>query len=327
MASITRRGKRWVAKIRRKGHPAIQQTFQEKYDAEAWARKTESELERGLYVADLEEARRMTFAEAMNRYLYEYVDGTKHAKNQQNRASALLERSGWGSIALANLRGTQLAQYIKKRQAEGVAGNTIRLDVALISCVFRVASTDWGMEGLRNPVKSVSKPKVATGRNRRLEAGELDSLMDHCAPKLKPVMLFALETAMRREEIATLTRDQIDFRKRTAFLPKTKNGEERIVPLSSRAIEIIRSVPARLDNSPIFGLPKNHITKYFGRARDKAGIQDLKFHDLRHEATTRLFERRDFDMMEVASITGHKTLSMLRRYTHLRAEDLAQRLG
>lgn len=327
MASITKRGKRWLAKIRRRGHPAIQQTFQEKWDAEAWARKTESELERGLYIADLEEARRMTIKQAMNRYISEYVDGTKHARAQKNRAAALLDRSGWGAIALANLRGAQLAQYIKQRQAVGIAGNTIRLDLALISCVYRVAATDWGMEGLRNPVKSVSKPKLAGGRTRRLEPGELESLTEHCAPKLKPVILFALETAMRREEIATLTRTQINFQKRTAFLPQTKNGEARIVPLSSQAIEILRDLPARIDNGTIFGLHKDRITTYFARARAKAGIDDLKFHDLRHEATTRLFERNDFDMMEIASITGHKTLSMLKRYTHLRAEDLAQRLA
>lgn len=269
----------------------------------------------------------MTFEQAMDRYLSECVDGTKHAQNQKNRAAALLARSGWGSIALANLRGAQLAQYIKKRQVEGVAGNTIRLDLALISCIYRVAASDWGMEGLRNPVKSVSKPKVSGGRNRRLESGELESLLENCTPKLKPVILFALETAMRREEIATLTKPQIDFGKRTAFLPQTKNGEARIVPLSSRAIDILRRLPDRIDKGPVFGLHKNRITTYFARTRDKSGIQDLKFHDLRHEATTRLFERRDFDMMEIASTTGHKTLSMLKRYTHLRAEDLAKRLG
>ena len=327
MASITKRGKRWVAKIRRQGHPVIQQTFQEKWDAEAWARKTESELERGLYIADLAEARRITFDVAMERYLSEFVDGTKHERNQKNRAAALLERSGWGSIALANLRGAQLAKYIKQRQKDGVAGNTIRLDLALISCVYRVACTDWGMEGLPNPAKSVSKPKLAGGRTRRLELGELENLLKHCAPKLKPVILFALETAMRREEIATLTRPQINYKKRTAFLPQTKNGEARIVPLSSQAIEILLGLPARIDNGPMFGLHKDRITNYFALARAKACIKDLKFHDLRHEATTRLFERRDFDMMEIASITGHKTLSMLKRYTHLRAEDLARRLG
>lgn len=326
MASITKRAKRWVAKIRRQGHPPVQQTFQEKCDAEAWARKTESELERGLYIADMEEARRMTFAEALERYLKECVDGTKHAQAQRNRAAALLKRSGWGPIALANLRSAQLARYIKKRQAVGVAGNTIRLDLALISCVYRVACCDWGMEGLRNPVKTVSKPKLAAGRERRLEPGELEALTEKSTPKLIPVMLFALETAMRREEIATLTRTQIDFQKRTAYLPQTKNGEARIVPLSTAAVKILRDLPPRI-NGPIFGLHKDRITTYFARARDKAGIEDLKFHDLRHEATSRLFERGDLDMMEIASITGHKTLSMLHRYTHLRAEDLARKLG
>lgn len=134
---------------------------------------------------------------------------------------------------------------------------------------------------------------------------------------------------MRREEIATLAWKNVDLRKRTAHLPKTKNGEARTVPLTHKAVAIIRLMRRKKleEDILVFGLTKDQITDRMRVTVKRSELVDLRFHDLRREATSRFFERGDLDMMEIASITGHKTLSMLRRYTHLRAEDLAQKLG
>jgi len=128
---------------------------------------------------------------------------------------------------------------------------------------------------------------------------------------------------MRRGEILQLTWDNVNLNTRTAFLPETKNGEARTVPLSENALSILKALPKQSDQ--VFDTTAYAIRMAFGRALKRAEIDDFRFHDLRHEATSRFFEK-GLNMMEVSSITGHKDLQMLKRYTHLRAEDLALKL-
>jgi integrase len=328
MASIIKRGEKWQVKIRKKGFGTLTETFIDKHNAEVWARKTESEIERGAYIDDLDEARTTTIKEAAARFEIEHLDRLRHGRREKNRLASLLEATKWGSISLANLKSKDVAAYVRKREAAGCKPDTIRLDLALISKLYKHAKTEWSLESLKNPVDAVRRPSLrGTARDRRLEEGEEELLLNAAKPDLRPVILFALETAMRREEIATLTWPHIDIKKRTAHLPKTKNGEARTVPLTSKAMEILQSIPRRIDNGPIFGLTKDQITDKMRSTVKRAGLEDLRFHDLRHEATSRFFERGTLDMMEIATITGHKTMHMLRRYTHLRAEDLAEKLG
>lgn len=158
-------------------------------------------------------------------------------------------------------------------------------------------------------------------------------LRDACkasgAPLLDPMVVLAVETAMRLGELLNLTWGHLDLTARVATLPETKNGESRRVPLSTRAVEVLRGIPRHLSDARVFWRwsRADSFENAWRRAVGKAGIADLRFHDLRHEATSRLFER-GFNMMEVAAITGHKTLQMLKRYTHhLRAETLVARLA
>lgn len=241
--------------------------------------------------------------------------------------NAILDRTGWGKCSLAQIRSKDIYAYIRFREKQPVAANTIRLDLALISRLFKFAEVKYGLETLANPVKSVERPSSAkTSRTRRLENDEEKRLLTAAHADLKPIIKFALETAMRREEIATLSWKHIDMEKRTAHLPRTKNGTARTVPLSTRAISILRALPRQLIGTT-FELTKDQITDRMRTTIKRAGIKDLRFHDLRHEATSRLFENTDLGMMEISRITGHKSLSMLSRYTHLRAENLAVRLG
>ena len=181
------------------------------------------------------------------------------------------------------------------------------------------------MAGLANPVSQIRKPKLPPGRDRRLLSGELEKILSNTESRhLSDIVRFALETAMRRGEIAGMTWEMVDLKKRTVTLPETKNGEKRIVPLSAEALRILSGIPRRLDGS-VWGITEDPITRAFVRACKRAQVDGLTFHDLRHEATSRLFEK-GFNPMEVAAITGHKTLQMLKRYTHLKAEDLAKRM-
>lgn len=133
---------------------------------------------------------------------------------------------------------------------------------------------------------------------------------------------------MRLGEILSMTWANLNAINRVANLPITKNGAPRQVPLSTEALKILLKQPRHLTDSRIFWSWKrsDSFEHAWQRAVTRAEISDFRFHDLRHEATSRFFER-GFDMMEVAAITGHNTLQMLKRYTHLRASDIAQKIG
>ena len=326
MAQIERRGDRYRARIRRQGQPDISKTFLLKEDAQKWARKAESELERGIYLTDLEEARSTTIRQAADRFINDYIPTLSHGHREKNRLEALLERTGWGKVALTNLKGKDVAAYIKERESAKAKPDTIRLDLALLSRLYKYAVQEWGMEGLANPVNSVRKPSLKnTARTRRLEDGEEEKLLAAAHADLKTVIQFALETCMRREEIASLDWSNVDLKKRTALLLKTKNGEARSVPLTLTAQKVLLGLPRQLSGR-IFGLSKDQITDRMRTTVKRAGLSNLRFHDLRHEATSRLFENTSLDIMEISRITGHKSLAMLSRYTHLRSEHLVKKL-
>jgi integrase len=159
-----------------------------------------------------------------------------------------------------------------------------------------------------------------------LEVGELDLLIDalQLTWGIQSIVLLALETGMRRSEILSLKWINIFIEDRYLLLPDTKNGDSRAVPLSSKAVNILNSLEKSSDS--LFFIKPDTVTRAFKRACIRVGLEDLRFHDIRHEATSRFFEL-GLNTMEVSAITGHKTLTMLKRYTHLKARDLALKLG
>ena len=342
MASIRKRGDyQWEVRVRRQGHPVQCKTLNTKIEAEAWARQIEGEMDRGVFVSRVE-AERTTLADALDRYIREIIPLKKQSVRETNRAR-MLQRTPLSKRFLASIHGKDIADFRDARAQSGAGANTIRLDLALISHLYAVAVKEWGMAGLVNPVSQIRKPKLPQGRDRRLLPGELDRICSASdSPALADLVRFALETAMRRSEIAGMTWDRVDLKKRTVVIPETKNGERRIVPLSTEAVRILSSLPRKIDGE-VWGMEPDSITQAFlralARARrlyekeceerkekpDLAFLVDLTFHDLRHEATSRFFEK-GLNPMQVAAITGHKTLQMLKRYTHLKAEDLAEML-
>lgn len=327
MATIDKRGNlQWRARVRRRGYPVQAVTFNTRAAAEAWARQTENEMDRGVFVSRAE-AESTTLAEALDRYGREITPRKRGAARETYRIQQF-RRHPLAVRYLATLRSKDIADYIREREQGGAGANVIRLDLALLSHLFETCRSAWGMESLINPVvlAKSARPKLPPGRDRRLRTGEEERLLAACSSVLAPAVRFALETAMRRSEIAGLRWEQVDLKAHTARLPQTKNGEVRTVPLSSKALDVLRSLPRRLDGS-VFGVRAKTITEAFEWATHKAGITGLTFHDLRHEATSRFSEHTDLNLIEISAITGHKTLQMLKRYTHLKAEDLAKRLG
>lgn len=363
MASIRKRGKyQFQCRVLKKGYPPQSQTFKTKAEAEEWASEVESQMRNGRFVSR-EEADSTTLKDALDRYLREITPRKKGWKAETDRIKAW-QRHTLASRTLGSLKGADFAKYRDDLRASGLADNTIRLSLIIISHLFNIASKEWGIEGLTNPIKSITMPKGSRPRDRRvmstvvpgneIHKSELEFMFEATQSKeLKAIVVLAIETTMRRSEIANLEWDLIDFKNRTAFLPDTKPGESRDVPLSSLAIETIKSIPRAVvkdDNgktrpSPmVFSLKPNSMTQAFARARNRARknyiklcekhnvepnptfLNNLRLHDQRHEGTSRLFETGRFNTMEVAAVTGHKSLQTLKRYTHLRASDLAKKL-
>lgn len=332
MATIIKRtGKNgdvtWQVKIRRKGQPVQTTTFARKVDAEKWSSATEGDMARGRFV-DMKEAEEFTLLQALDRYELDVSPHKKGHKQERSRI-ALWKTATFANKGLAFIRNNDVAKWRDDRQKAGAGANTIKNDLMLLSHVFTVADRDWGMNTLLNPVKKVRKPKSPQGREMRLSHAEEKRLLAAAETFglawLPQMMIIGVETAMRLSEILAIRRSLTDFNKRTTKLLDTKNGTPRTVPLSTRALKVLQEIAEKTNEDKLFPIPIPTFEKYFHKARDLAGLPELHFHDLRHEATSRLFER-GLELMQVASITGHKSLQMLKRYTHLRAEDLAKKL-
>nr|WP_297388446.1 site-specific integrase [Acidiferrobacter sp.] len=294
--------------------------------AEAWARQIEGEMDRGVFVSRAE-AENTTLADALDRYAAE-VSPTKKTANREIYTIRWWQASALGPRSLASIRGKDITAVLAAKEAEGAAPHTIHLYLALLSHLFTMARRAWGMEGLSNPTEFVRKPKLPQGRDRRLVDDEPARLLTTAATyggEIGPLITWAIETAMRRGEIAAMRWEHIDRKDRVLLIPETKNGTPRQVPLSTVALQALDSLPRRLDGL-VWNMRPDSISQAFERVCKAAGIEGLTFHDLRHEATSRLFEK-GLNPMEVAAITGHKTLQMLKRYTHLKAKDLVGRLG
>ena len=344
MATIRQRGNYWQAQVRRRGHEPYSHSFDTKAQAEAWARSVESEMDRGIYL-DRKEAERTTLAEAFERYRREIVPEKRHPHQENQRISRWLDYP-ITKRSLASLRGADFAAYRDARRAVGRAENTIRLELALVGHVFEIARKEWGMEGLMNPLKNIRKPSGSRARERRLEPGEFE-LLQRLLTEVgnswaAPAMVLAIETALRQAMLFDLRWSWVDLGARLVRIPPESRGVENkgvpaVLPLSSRAVATLAALPRSIDGR-VLATTQNAIVLAFKRAKanylfecksrdaEAEFLVDLRWHDLRHEAASRLFER-GLHPLEVASITGHKSMQMLKRYTHLKPQDLLAKLG
>ena len=325
MATYEQRpGGAWRAKIRRKGYPALSATFDTKAEAQRWAAEIEGDMSRARFV-DMREAERTTLTEALDRYAREISVGKKGAKQELTRINKW-KKHAMADKGLAVLKSSDFALYRDNELKAGRSVSTVKLDLAIISHLYTVAIKDWSIEGLSNPIFKLRMPKGAKERDRRPASFELTDVIEKAGEihaEMPAIIKIAVETAMRRSELLGLRRENV--KDKHVVLEDTKNGTRRMVPLSSKARAALDSLPYRLDGS-VFSLAPHSVSLYFNRACKAAKVKDLHFHDLRHEGTSRLFEK-GLSIMEVASITGHKTMSMLKRYTHLCPNTLADKLG
>jgi integrase len=298
----------------------------------------EAEMVRGVFV-DRSEAERNTLGNLFARYLRDVSPTKKGASSESYRLRSLL-RDPIAEYKVAALNGKVLAEWRDRRLKE-VSGATTNRDLGLISHVINVARKEWGVN-VENPVAMIRRPPESKGRNRRLSSDEELRLLKELEPStraesgvyepggvrnllVRSIVELAIETAMRRSELLSLRWQDVHLIDRYVRLRDTKNGEARDVPLTRRAVQVLEALP-REQEGAVFTTTADAVKKAFERAVKRAGLGDLHFHDLRHEGTSRLAEKLD-NVLELSAVTGHKTLSMLKRYYHPRAKDLARKLG
>ena len=313
----------WRARVRRLGQGTHSKSFALKLDAEAWARKVESEQERGVW-RDSSEAEATTLTTCLERYAREHVPRLRDPARERSHVAAI-GATPLARLAMARVRSADVASQRDAWAATGHAPATIVRRLAVLSRVFNIARREWGMESLSNPVELVAKPVVRNARERRVSQDEIEAICTATgSAELAAFIRLAVETAMRRGELCALQWKHVELKACTAHLPHTKNGHARTVPLSTRAVDVLRALLRRLDGR-VFGLQPDSVTQAFERAAARAGIGGVHFHDLRHEATSRLAER--LQAHELAKVTGHRDMKMVLRYYHPRAADLAKKIG
>lgn len=363
MATFRKRGDRIQAIVRKQTPDRLnqiveRQTFSTKAKAISWAHKLELAIEAGEYPpasiasgqhttvsfeqqCDVDKKQEMTLRELVHQYTakvsvrhkgYEVeVDTLRRIMDGSMGRKPLID----ADRPISSYTPQQFSQYRDDRLAQvSIRGSlvndgTVRREMSLLGCVFKAALDEWGLIDT-NPLTNIRKPKEPRGRDRRLKPDEIDSILNNMTnERAKDAILLALHTGMRRSEISRVKPENVNLKKCTLYLEDTKNGERREVPLSPEAIQIVNRCLQRVELmgfKTIFGLNRLSITHAFEAACKKAGVEGLRLHDLRHEATSRFFEI-GLTIPEVAAITGHKTWTALKRYTQLKPETIAEKLA
>lgn len=322
MATIRKRNGRFQVQIRRKGRGASK-TFQRLQEAKVWARETEIQMDKGELQPSLDPD--LILKDLILRYRDTITIGKKSAETENYKLNKLL-RHPIAKTPLAELTPSKFASYRDERLKDGP--RACQYDLVLLKHMIRLARDEWGIPINACPIKMIEMPKQAKGRTRRLEKGELEKILIQAEASrnqhLKQVIQFAIETAMRRGEILALEWRDISFQQRTATVRMSKNGESRVIPLTTVASDVLKGV--RGTEGKVFPTSANALRLAWGRALDRSGIENLHFHDLRHEAISRFFEM-GLSVPEVALISGHRDPRMLFRYTHPRVQDVGKKLA
>ncbi|MGZ8983094.1 MAG: tyrosine-type recombinase/integrase [Methylotenera sp.] len=327
MASVRERNGKWQARVLRNGYPPQTKTFDSHNEAIKWSRSIEVDIDQGSFISP-SHSNNLMFKDIVNRYIQEVCPSKRGGKEEAIRLNATM-RLKICTYSMNKITPRIMAEYRDQRLRQ-VAANTVIRELAYLSSIINHARREWGVT-TPNPCLLVKKPQMPAGRDRTIDAEEEVRLINESKPInrrnawLMLVIIIALETAMRRGEILSLKWEHINLNKRTAYLPMTKNGTARTVPLSSKAVDTLRTIPHSIDGR-VFPLTHCALHAAFRKACKRAKLDDVHFHDLRHTATTRLAEKLP-NVLELASVTGHKTLQMLKRYYHPRAEDIALKLG
>ncbi len=327
MASITRRNGSYRVRIYRKNHNPICKSFSKESDAIQWLKVTQAQLELGLYQEPVIQSKSpmTSFRDAAIHYMKTHSIHKKIVRSETYRLHILIKR--WGDLPIEKVDKLAVLTLRDDLVNMGRSGETINHYFNTISKLFQMLEGDWDLV-IPNPIKGIKRMPRPIGRTKRVSSKMEEHLLASCLelsmPLLASIIQFAIQTGMRRGELMGLKWADIDLPSRRAYLHTSKNGEPRQVPLTKRAIEVLQSLN-KGDEDRVFPMTLNVLRNQYERARAyskehwiEPGINPfigLRFHDLRHEAISRMSDL-GLNVIELSSISGHKTLAMLGRYTH-----------
>ncbi len=333
----------WRVQVRRKGR-YVSETFLRRDDARRWAMEAERQIDRGETPNYSRIARLKTFGELIDLHIDDMCDVGKAPLRSKAATLELLKRQ-LGKCNMASLDRERLIRFGRDRAAEGAGPVTLAIDIGTIKLILSHAGA---VHGLPIQVEPVDLARIALKRlglvgkgqerNRRPTQDELDRLIAYFDGNLRQttpigrIIRFAVATAMRQDEICNARWSDVEARTRMLLIrdrkdPRHKKGNNQRIPLFAASgydawaiIEEQRAVRNN-DDDRIFPFNGRSVGTAFRRGCVELKIDDLHFHDLRHEGTSRLFEA-GFTIEQVALVTGHKDWKMLRRYTHLKPDVL-----
>lgn len=339
MATLQKRKKSWRVQVRRKGG-ALSATFDTKAEAEAWAIATEAKILAGngvetIFQEPIAPVAGKAAKDVFTRYAKEVSPGKRGGRWEEIRIKMLIRRSRLFDRPITAITGPDMAEWRDKRLCK-VSASTVNRELCLISSMFTHAMKEWRVGLTFNPCALITKPRKPRPRTQRVTAADRKAIIAKLGwngisePTTSGqwvafAFYLALETAMRKGEILSLRWSDIDFDARHAHLDMTKNGDERDVPLSKAAMALLRIVKKREPAAPAVPVQTGHFDKLFRDAKREAGLSHIHFHDSRREAATTMAPKLS-NVLELAAITGHKSLSMLQIYYKPSAADLAARL-
>jgi len=328
MPTIRKRGNKFHVQIRRMGFQTLTRSFSQRSDAAEWAREMESRADRRELPDSTRHLHGILLHDLLDRYGAE-ISPTKKGCRQEQYRIAVIKKHPLAKMSLATLASHHIASY-RDHRLKKVKPSTVALELGLLQHALGVACREWGINLNQNAVRQVAKPKFNNRRDRRLEGDELDHLLSSCRQCrnefMRPLIVLAVQTAMRRGELLETLWGHIDFTSRTLHIPEAKNGTPRTIPLTTVAVETLRNLQNSSKTEQVFPISAEAVKNSWQRLVRRAGVTNLTFHDLRHEAISRFFEM-GLSVPEVALISGHKDMRMLFRYVHLRAQDLVGKLG
>ena len=323
MATFRKRNNKWQAIVRHKSIGTKAKSFISKDEAKKWAYETQKSIEANTF--DKLNPSKITLGELLERYLNEITPSKRGSDAEKRRIKRLL-KDPISHTRLDKLSSAFLARFRDTRLLSGY--RAAQYDLVIIRHCIKTAIYEWNLDLDKNPVDYVKLPPSPRPRNRRLLDGELELIKDASQSTqnihVLPIILFAIETGMRRGEILGLEWKHVHLDRQIVFLPMTKNGLSREVPLTQKAMSILDAQKELRISSP-FPVTANALRMAWDRLMRRTQISGLRFHDLRHEAISRFFEM-GLSIPEVSLISGHKDPKMLFRYTHLNVEKVAQKL-
>jgi len=324
---------KYRVQIRLKGTPTLSATFSRKTDAKRWAQQEEAKIREGRHFRGVE-AKRHTVSELIKRYKETILPQKPKSSDKQGPQLDWWDKQV-GYYLLSDLTPARISEARDTLATEIVRGNklrgpaTVKRYLAVLSHACTIAVMEWGWLEM-NPVKNVTKPKEPRGRVRYLSDDERKKLLETCKvssnPYLYTIVVVAISTGMRKGEILNLHWKDIDLKAGRIILTETKNNERRVVPLTGFAHELMQELAKvrQIDNDRVFPAKRAKIDNPSSAdirlpwkiALEKAGIEDFHFHDLRHSAASYL-AMNGATLAEIAEVLGHKTLQMVKRYSHL----------